>query len=47
MTDRRGHAVAVAWSPLIVGLLGLAELVPLVVFGLYGARWRTGSTGGR
>ncbi len=23
-------------SPLVVGLLGMAELVPLVVFGLYG-----------
>ena len=23
-------------SPLIVGLLGMAELVPLIIFGLYG-----------
>jgi len=34
-------------SPLVVGLLGMAELVPLVVVGLYGGCWRTGSTGGR
>ena len=32
-------------SALDVGLLGAIELVPLVLFGLYGACWPTGWTG--
>ena len=34
-------------SPLAVGLLGVVELVPLLVFGMYGACSRTGWTAGR
>ncbi|CAM5494674.1 hypothetical protein SAVIM40S_04829 [Streptomyces avidinii] len=33
-------------SPLAVGAMGAVELVPLVVFGLTGAPWRTPWTGG-
>ena len=32
-------------SAVAVGLLGVAELLPIIVFGLYGACWPTGSTG--
>jgi hypothetical protein len=31
-------------SPLAVGMLGVAELVPLIAFGLYGGCSPTGST---